>query len=109
MLATDIQHTLTTTGMPVTYYQWEPGHVPELPYLIWWLPNDDDVYADDSNYVHVQNVRVELYTETKDWDAEATVETALKTAGIPYDRTELYIEDERMFLIRYDFSAVIND
>lgn len=109
MQANDIQDILKSTGLPVTYYAWPVGEVPNLPYICWLLPSDDDVYADDGNYVHVQNVDIELYTETKDWDAEALVETALKTAGIPYDRTEQYITQERMFQVVYSISLVIND
>lgn len=106
---TTFREVLMATGLPVTYYAWPENEAPELPYLIYWLPDDEDYYADGINYANIQNVRIELYSETKDFDLERLVENTLKSNGIPYDRSETYLKTEQMMMVVYTTSILITD
>ena len=48
---------------------------------------------------------IELYTDIKDPDAEALVENVLDAAGIFYDKTESYIEEENLYEVLYEMEV----
>lgn len=109
MLVKEFKSILDRTGLPVTYYQWEPGEVPPLPYIVYWIPDDGDYYADGQNYIGISDIRIELYSKEKDWDLETKVENVLKQEGIPYGREETYLKTEEMWMVVYTISIIKTD
>ena len=95
-------------GCPLTYYQWPVGKAPEPPYILFYYPYRDDFPADDRNFGKSTALRIELYTDEKDFVAEAAVEGVLEEYGMVYGKTESYIDDEHMFEILYDMEVMIN-
>ena len=98
-------------GYPFAYYQFEPdpdNPPPAPPFVVFYYPSSDDLYADNSNYSHITQLIIELYTDNKDFDAESAVETVLGNAGLPWSKTEQYINSERMYQITYNTEVVIN-
>lgn len=94
-------------GLPYAYYQFpDTGQTP--PFICYFYPNNNDFIADNENYVKVELLTLELYTDTKDFSLEARVEAALKEAGLVFSRDEEYIESERMHLTLYSMEVVIN-
>lgn len=102
----EIKTLLSTTNLPVVYYQWPEGQAPEPPYLIFYYPGDNDFIGDNSNYQKIRELTVELYTDQKDFALEETVEGVL--SGMVYSRYETYIDDERLFLVTYEMEVIIN-
>lgn len=102
----EIKTLLSTTNLPVVYYQWPEGQAPEPPYLVFYYPGDNDFIGDNSNYQKIRELTVELYTDQKDFTLEETVEGVL--SGMVYSRYETYIDDERMFLVTYEMEVIIN-
>ena len=102
----EIKTLLSTTNLPVVYYQWPEGQAPEPPYLIFYYPGDNDFVGDNSNYQKIRELTVELYTDQKDFALEETVEGVL--SGMVYSRYETYIDDERLFLVTYEMEVIIN-
>ena len=102
----EVKTLLSTTNLPVVYYQWPEGQAPEPPYLIFYYPGDNDFVGDNSNYQKIRELTVELYTDQKDFALEETVEGVL--SGMVYSRYETYIDDERMFLVTYEMEVIIN-
>lgn len=102
----EVKTLLSTTNLPVVYYQWPEGQAPEPPYLIFYYPGDNDFIGDNSNYQKIRELTVELYTDQKDFALEETVEGVL--SGMVYSRYETYIDDERMFLVTYEMEVIIN-
>lgn len=102
----EIKTLLSTTNLPVVYYQWPEGQAPEPPYLIFYYPGDNDFIGDNSNYQKIRELTVELYTDQKDFALEEVVEGVL--SGMVYSRYETYIDDERMFLVTYEMEVIIN-
>lgn len=99
MAPEELKQLLEQTGIPVTYNHWEQPPAP--PYLVYLYSGSADLMADDCNYAGLDDWQVELYTPEKDPASEAKVETALKDARIPYQKTETYLDTERLYQILY--------
>ena len=72
-------------------------------------PMNDDLAADNTNYQPIVELIVELYSDVKDFEHETTVETALNSAGLVYDKRTSYIESERMYLTTYTTEVLITN
>lgn len=95
-------------GYPYAYYQFEKETAKEPPFICFYYPSRDDFVADDSNYSQITELTIELYTDNKDFTAEAAVEAALEAAGLVYEKDESYIDSERMYMITYTTEVLIN-
>lgn len=103
----EIKNILAEAGLPLTYYQWPEKDAPQLPYIVWYIPGSDNFDADNSVYQKIVALNVELYTEAKNFDAEATLEAVLDSAGLVWEKTEDYIDSERMYEVLYETSIVV--
>lgn len=61
----------------------------------------DHFAADGRVYFRSSEVRIELYTDRKDPGAEALVETVLDDAGIFYNKSEVWIQSEKLYEVLY--------
>lgn len=108
----DIKDLLNTSGLPVTYYSWpedDPRHpVPQLPYIVWYLPGTENMAADDHVYQQIHTLNIELYTETKDFAQEMALEAILDGAFLVWDKTETYIDTEHMYQVLYTMEVLID-
>ena len=66
------------------------------------------ILADNTNYAQITELTIELYTDNKDFAAEAAVEDALTAAEIVYEKDETYIDSERMYMVTYSTEVLIN-
>ena len=104
-----ISDMIAATGLLYAYYQFPDGTQQEPPFICFYFPESDDFYADNSNYVDKRRLYVELYTDNKDFEKEATVESALSSNGLSYRKVETYINSERMYQITYETEVIINE
>ena len=96
-------------GLPYAYNEFPQGTEQAPPFICFLLDDaSDDLMADNENYQAIRPLTIELYTDNKDFEKEATIETALKTAGLAFTRSEVYITGERMYQINYNTEVVIN-
>ena len=109
MLLTEIKTMLGQTGLKNTYYSWPEKQAPALPYLVWYLPNSNNVAADDKVYKRVEALNIELYTKTKDFATEQAVEAVLEAWNIVWDKVETYLDDEHMYEVLYQTEIMIDD
>lgn len=98
----------TAVGGTSAYYQWPVGSAPNPPYVLYYYPGSDDLYADGRNYAKFAPVNIELYTDHKDFAAEAALEAVLANAGLSYQKTESTLDEENMFLVLYETEVLIN-
>lgn len=92
---------LESTGLPVVYRAFPEGDAPALPFVCYYSPYTNNFAADGVAYAIINHVNVELYTQVKDPTAEGKVEAALTGAGIYWEKSETYLEDEKCFQILY--------
>lgn len=88
-------------GLPYTYNSFPNNIAPNPPYIVFNYPQNNDFGADDETYVRVDILNLELYTATKDFQLEETIETILSQNGLFFDKNETYIRNEDLFQISY--------
>lgn len=103
----DIAEMIESIGLPFTYYSFPIGNVPDLPYIVFYYPNNDDFSADNENYVKAVRLNIELYTKNKDFDTEQTVENVLNAHGLFFTRSEQYLTSESMYEVLYETEILI--
>lgn len=96
-------------GLPYAYYQFRAEDAPQAPpFVCFYYPGDNDFAADDVNYVSINRLVVELYSDNVDFERERVIEAALRAAGLPFARTHVYIDNERMYQTSYNMEVCIN-
>ena len=96
---------LQETGIPFAYDHFAEGESPEPPFICYLLPGSDNFAADGRVYFKINEVRIELYTDKKDVSVEKQVEDALDVWGIFYNKSEVWISEERLYEVLYSFDV----
>lgn len=107
MTYTEVLQMLEETGMQVAYRFFPEDSDPRLPYIAYYYPNRDDFSADNINYVKVEALNIELYTENKDFTSEQMVESVLTAHGLFFQKTESYLDSEEMYEVLYETEVLI--
>lgn len=94
---------LKATGIPFAYDHFAESEAPEPPFICYLLSDSDNFAADGKVYFKANEVHIELYTDTKDLSVEQQVEAVLDEHGIFYDRSEVWIESEKLYEVLYSF------
>nr|DAI65637.1 MAG TPA: tail completion protein [Caudoviricetes sp.] len=94
---------LQAVGIPFAYDHFAEGESPEPPFICYLLPDSDNFSADGRAYYKVNEVHIELYTDTKGLSVERQLEAVLDEHGIFYDRSEVWIESEKLYEVLYSF------
>lgn len=105
----EIYTALKATGYPVAYSHFveTPNNpLPEPPYITYLFSYSSDMMADNVNYAEISNFQVELYTNKKDLAAESKVQDKLKELGLPYTKTETWIDSEKLFQVIYEIQLI---
>ena len=89
--------------IPSAYDHFAEGEAVDPPFITYLLPGTDNFAADGKVYYKISNVHIELYTDEKDPAVEAGVEAVLDSHGIFYDKTEVWIETEKLYEVLYIF------
>lgn len=89
--------------IPSAYDHFAEGESPEPPFITYLLPRSNNFSADGRVYLHVEEVHIELYTVEKNPEVEAQVEAVLDRHGIFYDKSEVWIETEKLYEVLYSF------
>ena len=103
----DLVKLLEETGIPFAYDHFAEGESPDPPFICYLLPQSDNFSADGKVYLKVSNVNIELYTDSKDLSVEQKLEAVLDTHGIFYDKTEVWIESEKLYEVLYSFEMEV--
>jgi len=106
MTYADIMAMLTEIGLPFAYDHYAEGESPEPPFVLFTFPGTDNYMADDVVYAEVQEINIELYTDYKSPPHEKMVEKVLNAHEIPWDKTEVWIEDEKLYEVLYGFDVL---
>ena len=96
---------LQETGIPFAYDHFAEGESPEPPFICYLLPGSDNFAADGKVYFKINEVRIELYTDKKDVSVERQMEDALDDRGIFYNKSEVWISEERLYEVLYSFDV----
>lgn len=96
-------------GLPVAYHHFEEGQEPKKPYLVYLYPGSNNFAADGTVYQGINQLDIELYTGNKDLETEKKVEAVLKKHGFFYEKTESYLDTEKMYEVLYEMEVLIDE
>ena len=102
----EIMTMMQETGLPFAYDHFAEGESPDPPFAVFLFPSSENFGADGLVYVKINQLRIELYTDYKQPDIENNVETVLDQHGIFYEKTEVWIADERLYEVLYEMEVL---
>ena len=98
---------LSETQIPFAYHHFAEGDSPEPPFICYLLPGSNNFSADGKVYYKINEVHIELYTDLKDLAVEQQLEDVLDEHGIFYNKSETWIESEKLYEVLYTFEMEV--
>lgn len=108
MVIKDIEKMLQGTGLPVSYHHFDVGEAPDPPFVVYLFPESNNFFADNRVFQEVSVLHIELYTDKKDLESEKAVEKILDAAGLAWQKSEIWIESEKLYEVLYEMEVVID-
>ena len=98
---------LNEMQIPFAYHHFAEGEAAEPPFICYLLPGSNNFSADGKVYHKINEVHIELYTDLKDLAVEQQVEDVLDEHEIFYNKSETWIESERLYEVLYTFEMEV--
>ena len=99
---------LTGFGVPFAYDHFAEGEAPDPPFVCYLLSGSHNFSADGMVYYKITEVGIELYTDRKDPELEKRLEDILDGALLFYNKTETWIESEKLYEVLYSFEMEVD-
>ena len=99
---------LNDESIPFAYRAFEEGEITAPPFICYLYTGNVSEPADNHNVVKIEQLAIEVYSDTKDVALEAAVESVLNDYDMVYGREETYLDDERMQMVTYTMEVQIN-
>ncbi len=109
MTEKEVYQMVKSVGLPTSYHHFEEGQSPVPPFIVYLYPGTNNFSADGTVYQGVNQLDIELYTDKKDLEAEKRVEAVLRKHSFFYEKTETYLESEKMYEVLYETEVLINE
>lgn len=94
---------LQEMNIPFAYDHFAEGESPDPPFICYLIPGSDNFAADGRVYFKMNEVRIEVYTDFKDLSLESRVESVLDGHEIFYNKSETWIQSEKLYEVMYSF------
>ena len=94
---------ISEIDIPSAYDHFSENESPSPPFITYLLPGSDNFSADGRVYFRISEVHIELYTDEKNPETERLVENILDAHGIFYNKSEVWIESEKLYEVLYSF------
>lgn len=107
MTPQEVNTMVESVGIPSAYYQFADDTGQQPPFICFFYDNSNDMPADNINYVRVERLYIELYTDQKDFALESKAEKTLNDNGIVFAKSQDYIDTERMHVTVYESDIVL--
>ena len=91
------------------YDHFAEGESPDPPFICYLIPGSNNFAADGKVYFRINQVRIELYTDSKDLAVERKMEMVLDESGIFYNKSEVWIQSEKLYEVLYSFEVPFTD
>ena len=103
----EIIRILKESGITFAYDHFAEGESPDPPFICYLLPESDNFSADGKVYLKVSVVNIELYTDEKSPATEQLLEDVLDAHEIFYEKSEIWIESEKLYEVLYTFELEV--
>lgn len=101
----DIEDMLDEIGIPYAYHHFTTTKAVEPPFICWLTPGSNNFAADGMVYHRGMQLDIELYTDEKDQEMEERIEAVLDQHEIYWEKSEVYIESEKMYEVLYEMEV----
>lgn len=98
---------LNNLQIPFAYDHFAEGEAPSPPFICYLLPGSNNFAADGRVYHKFNQVHLELYTDLKDLSLEAKLESAFDNNDIFYNKSETWIDSEKLYEVLYIFEMEV--
>lgn len=98
---------LKESDIPFAYDHFAEGESPDPPFICYLFPGSNNFAADGKVYFKANEVHIELYTDFKDLTVEQKLEAVLDEHGIFYNKSETWIESEKLYEVLYIFEMEV--
>ena len=98
---------LKESDIPFAYDHFAEGESPDPPFICYFFPGSNNFSADGKVYFKANEVHIELYTDFKDLTVEQKLEAVLDEHGIFYNKSETWIESEKLYEVLYIFETEV--
>ena len=102
MTHAEVKAMVEEMGLPYAYDHFAEGESPDPPFICFLYPRAKNFGADNLVYHHFNRLAIEVYTDYKDPDTEAAIEEVLTEHELFYEKSEVWIETEKMYEVLYD-------
>ena len=99
---------IESIGVPSAYHHFTHTDV-SPPFVLFYYDRSEDFTADNTNYLKVNSLTIELCIDERDFDLENRIGTILKENDLVYSKTETYLESERMYVVAFFTSVIITE
>lgn len=103
----DILAMLRELKLPFAYDYFAEGEAPEPPFICYLVPGSNNFAADGRVYFKINEYHIELYTDEKSPALESSLEAVLDNHGIFYNKSETWIESEKLYEVLYTFEMEV--
>ena len=103
MTVENLVEMLQELKIPFAYDHFAEGESPDPPFICYLIPGSDNFAADGRVYFRLNEVRIEMYTDFKDIALESRVEDVLDRHEIFYNKSETWIQSEKLYEVMYSF------
>ena len=109
MLYSEVASMINSMGLPFVYRAFDNDTAQPTPFICYLYTGNTPEPADNKNFTKIETLVIELYTDNKDFELEATIESVLDTNEMVYERDEEWISDEQMQVTTYTMEVVITE
>ena len=101
----EVMQMLDETEIPYAYHHFAEGESPDPPFICFLFPGSDNFSADNIVYATFKNLSIELYTDEKNPELEASVEAVLTAHELFWQKSEVWIESEKLYEVLYQMTV----
>ena len=98
---------LSEIQLPYAYDHFAEGESPDPPFIVYLYPHSKNFSADGKVYFKISEVHIELYTDKKEPAREKAVEAVLDAHDIFWQKSEVWIESEKLYEVLYTFDMEV--
>lgn len=101
----EVMAMLEESQLPVAYNHFAEGEAPKPPFICFTFPASENFAADNIVYAEISVLEAELYTDIKDPELETRLEAIFKSHELFWEKSELWIESEKLYEVLYQLSV----
>ncbi|MBQ3071832.1 MAG: hypothetical protein IJD20_00880 [Oscillospiraceae bacterium] len=107
MTTQEIASMIAEISVPFAYRMFTEDTAVPPPFICFYYDGSNNFDADDQVFVHGETLIVELYTNRKDFALEERAQEVFDAHEIPWDRSETWINSEKMYEVIYALDVLI--